>query len=595
MEFIKNHRRSLVILLTPVLLSPIVPLHEQMGLTPRACNCLYMLLIMAVYWCTEVIHLAITALLPLMLAPLMGILEADVVCKNYFKDKIALFFGTMVIATSIQHSGLHRRIALTFIKLFGTNPRFLMLGFMLPTWFLSMWVSNSATAVMMVSILNCVIEQLRVEHKQLDSTECQRLADMKSNTSPESFHVAQPSEDVELQLKNGEATIEEGVNLATIEEGVNCNNQDTTSLDSTDKSTATARFEMTAKCLCLAVCYSATCGGVATLTGSGTNLVFYDNIFEVGNRLEYDFKLTLPRWIGFAMPISILLFVICWVWLQVLFIGCRTSFLQTKEDKKRIADVINKEYSSLGRVNWQEGVTLAHFILLIVLWLGRYPAKAGGWGLLFPEGYVTDATAAMLVAISVLFMPKYPPLFLRMKSSRPFESLLSWQHMTLKVNWGVIFLVAGGFALADCVNKSGLSAAIGSSLQFVSNFPVWAMILTICCLTALITEFTSNVVISSLIQPILADIAVQGKINPVLLMAPSCIASSFAFALPVATPPNAIVYSAGVLRIWDMVKAGVLLNIVAILVVLIAGMAWLPIVFDFQSFSYDTNSTSPFV
>jgi len=588
---------------TPLLLTIMLPYYEEMGLTKPACNCLYMLLLMAVYWCTETVPLAVTSLIPLVLAPLLSINKADTVARSYLKDLNVMFMGGLMVAVVIEHTNLHRRIALSVLKVVGTNPRFLMLGFMLPTWFLSMWISNTATTAMMIAIVQAVISQLNSE--DLNQSTNVKTTDANGDAVIEiemtKGHTAKDNgkvngafdvtaDGIDSTMYNGadpESAVSNDVSDVNLDE-----------VDETEKESkpVKGKWEQTSIALSLCVCYAATCGGIATLTGTTPNIVLGENVNTVSKTLnDYDFGFDFVSWMGFGLPVSFLMLILAWIWLQIFFLGFRGN-TQTEEEKKLISSVINRAYNELGSIKFGEVLALIHFILLALLWISRNPGGAGGWGSLFPKGYVSDATAAMFIVILTFLWPaEMPDLFCfrggcGVKKAKHRAPLVTWDSIVKKVPWGLILLLGGGFALADAITVSGLSKAIGESLNFFDGWPTWGIIMCLATITASITEITSNTAISTIFLPIVANVALALKISPLLLMLPVTAASSFAFMLPVATPPNALVFATGVLSIKEMAKAGFALNILGILVVTLATVTWGTALFKLNEFDYFTGN-----
>ncbi|XP_067930162.1 solute carrier family 13 member 2-like [Watersipora subatra] len=542
-----------------------------------------MLLLMAVYWCTETLPLAVTSLIPLFLAPVLSILKAGDVAKEYLKDLNVMFMGGLMIAVVIEHSQLHRRISLGILRKMGTNPRFLMLGFMLPTWFLSMWISNTATTAMMLAIVQAVIDQL----------------------SAQELNVAEPSDDLRMTALEAGRKVSSGINNNAFESSHTMSHENEMSSPecSTDESerknqVTNSSWESTSKALSLCVCYAATCGGIATLTGSAPNIILGENVNRLSEQYDYNFGFDFVSWLGFGFPISLLMVVTTWLWLQLFFIGFRGK-KQSEKEKLQIKTVINNAYESLGPFQFKEVLASGHFLLLAGLWITRNPGGVGGWGSLFDAGYVSDATAVMFVAILVFMWPSERPTFscyslgTQTKQRKP---LVTWEAIVHKVPWGLLLLLGGGFALAKCIEVSGLSKILGESLNFFAGWPTWGVVMCLGSITAFITEITSNATICIILLPIVASVTKQLNVHPFYLMLPVTACSSFAFMLPVATPPNALVFATGVLSIKDMAKAGFALNIIGICVATLATMTWGSALFHLDKFTYPqlniTNTTT---
>ncbi|XP_013393777.1 solute carrier family 13 member 5-like isoform X2 [Lingula anatina] len=234
----------------------------------------------------------------------------------------------------------------------------------------------------------------------------------------------------------------------------------------------------------------------------------------------------------------------------------------------------------MGPISFAEILVSIHFGVLALLWITRDPGFAPGWGNLFPDKYVTDATPAMLIAISLFMWPSQRPRFLCCKDRNdsseisPVPSLLDWATLNRKMPWSVVLLLGGGFALADAAKESGLSSLVGNALSTFAGIPASALVVILGAIVAFLTEVTSNTATATLIIPILGELSIQIGVHPLYLIFPATLACSFAFMLPVATPPNAIVFSYGTLRVRDMVVAGIGMNIMCLAVVALATNTW---------------------
>uniref|UniRef100_A0A7M4ENL5 Solute carrier family 13 member 5 n=1 Tax=Crocodylus porosus TaxID=8502 RepID=A0A7M4ENL5_CROPO len=531
-----------LLLLPPLLLLPL----------PLEARCGYVIILMAVYWCAEVIPLAITSLLPVVLFPLFGILESKEVCMQYLKDTNMLFVGGLIVAVAVEHWNLHKRIALRVLLIVGVKPALLMLGFMGVTAFLSMWISNTATTAMMVPIVQAILEQMY-------STE-EDLAD--------NGHIPDdPTAYKERELK-----------------------------------------KRTCKGLILCVCYAASIGGTATLTGTGPNLVLKGQMNELFPR-NGD-TVNFASWFGFAFPNMILMLILAWLWLQFSFMGLNLK--QTwgcgmeRTDKERAAfDVLKLELQKLGSISFAEFNVLMIFVLLVLLWFTRDPGfipgtRIEGLPFSFSSRFVTDATVAIFVALLLFIVPATKPKFLLLlfvstsAMKEPFlpAPLLEWKVVQRRLPWSIVLLLGGGFALARGSEVSGLSRWLGQQMSPLNSVPAWAIAVILSFVTAVFTECTSNVATATLFMPIFASLAQSIKVNPLYIMIPGTLSASFAFMLPVATPPNAIVFSYGHLRVADMAKTGFIMNILGVLCVTLAINTWGRPLFDLDTFPSWANITS---
>ncbi|XP_013394197.1 solute carrier family 13 member 5-like [Lingula anatina] len=597
------YRSTIIMIATPLLLSPI-PIYFNVAEPTywREANCAYILAIMAVFWMTEVIPLAATALFPVVFMPIFSVSTSARVCSQYLKDTNMLFVGGLMVAVAIEKWNLHRRIALGVLMIVGTTPRWLMLGFMLPTWFLSMWISNTATAAMMVPIVQAVLMQLR-ETTAEDTEEKEHRSSGYDNPAMEYDNgqaVTTFTEPDESKENNGEITPSPSVGGSTnhIEGNKVSGSKATLVSDESDEPEDPA-YSKLCKGMYLCIAYAASIGGIATLTGTPPNLVMkgqIDILFEKYND-NTNTKVTFGSWMVFALPISVICLVIAWLWLQLLFLcrigGCKRQSrdksyemgtgdtpqkADEKDQQKRVKSVIRKEWQKMGRLTLAELILLIMFVILAALWLSRAPGQVDGWGSLFKAKYVSDATPAILVALLLFMLPaKGLWCFSGKKDQKkpgPSPALLDWKTVEKNFPWGVVILLGGGFALADSAQQSGLSNLVGKAFEGFGDINPAAMAFVIAAVIAGATEVTSNTATATLLIPIIGDLAIAIGVHPLYLILPTTLATSFAFMLPVATPPNAIVFAYGALRVVDMVLAGIGMNIICLGVVALALNTW---------------------
>uniref|UniRef100_A0A8C3VCJ8 Solute carrier family 13 member 5 n=1 Tax=Catharus ustulatus TaxID=91951 RepID=A0A8C3VCJ8_CATUS len=538
-------------------------------------KCGYIIIIMAVYWCTEVIPLAVTSLMPVVFLPLLGVRSAKV-CLQYLNNTNMLFFGGLIVAISVEHWNLHRRIALKILLLLGVKPALLMLGFMIVTAFLSMWISNTATTAMMIPIVQAVLDQLdSTEH---DMTVMEQAAG-QTNTVIELEEKSTP----ESTAANGKAVSNEQVP------------------DDPRSSEEKKKWKHVCKGMTLCVCYAASIGGTATLTGTGPNVVLkgqMNQIYPDNNDI-----VNFASWFGFSFPNMVLMLVLAWLWLQCSFIGlnlkkswgCGTE--KTAKDKAAY-NVLKEEMKKLGPVSYAELNVFLLFVLLVLLWFTRHPGFIKGWASwLFKGGekYITDAVPAMFVSLLLFILPAQKPKFTAWNPTmKPFLSapLLDWNVVQRKMPWSIVLLLGGGFALADASANSGLSAWLGDQMTPLGSIPPWAIASVVSFTVAVFTECTSNVATATLFLPVFASLATSVKVHPLYVMLPATLSASFAFMLPVATPPNAIVFSYGSIRVLDMVKSGIIMNIIGVLSVTLAINTWGRPMFGLDTFPAWANSTA---
>ncbi|KAM9321010.1 Na(+)/citrate cotransporter [Gastrophryne carolinensis] len=576
-------KRCFILVLTPLLLLPL-----PLIIGTKEASCAYSIILMAVYWCTEVIPLAVTALLPVLLFPMFGILESKKVCMQYLMDTNMLFVGGLIVAVAVEHWNLHKRIALKVLLIVGVRPPLLMFGFMGVTAFLSMWISNTATTAMMVPIVQAVLSQLSNTEKESSIFE----SDGQLNLS------IQVDEKIAISMTELPMVLQANGHKQEI------------AIDAKERK----QKKLMNKAMMLCVCYAASIGGTATLTGTGPNLVLkgqFSSLFPNNGDI-----LNFASWFGFAFPNMIIMLTMAWLWLQLSFMGINLKKTwgcgaKTSEKERRAYNVIREEYRKLGHVSFAEFSVLMLFTLLVILWFTRDPGFVKGWAtVLFNKNnveYVTDATVAIFVAVLLFILPAKKPSFTCHRKMQSFDldeseeedqetftaaPLLTWKVVHKKMPWSIVLLLGGGFALAKGSDASGLSTWLGEQMGFLHGIPAWAIAIILSLMIAVFTECTSNVATATLFLPILASMATSIGVNPLYIMIPCTLSTSFAFMLPVATPPNAIVFSYGHLHVSDMVKTGIIMNIIGIMCTTIAVNSWGRVMFNLGTFPTWANTTN---
>ncbi|CAL8360389.1 unnamed protein product [Lota lota] len=582
-----SHRCVLLFILGPLLLLPLPLL-----LKTKEAECAFVLGLMALFWALEPLPLAMTAMLPAILFPLFGIMTSSEVAKEYFKDFHFLLVGVICLATSIEKWGLHRRIALKLITLVGVNPAWLMLGFMSGCAFLSMWVSNTSAVTMVMPIVDAVIQQvLKVEDKEGAGptgihNPALQLDVYSSGSHAESLYSSGPhAESVYSSGSHAESVYSSGSHAESVYSS------------GSGPMLSQRRQQNVCRALCLGIAYSSNIGGIATLPGTSANLIFSQFISQIYPECNL---INFGNWLLLCLPISVIMLLLSWLWLHWLFIGTDFRFLwrcdgEKKENEKRSARVIQEEYNALGPMSPQEGVTLVLFVLLALLWLTREPGFIPGWASLIPEiysGFTSDATVALLVGLLLFIIPANSP-------THTYKSLISWEEFQRCMPWEVVLLVGGGFALAEGTRVSGLSSWMSQLLVPLGDLPVLATVFIACLIVTTVTEVASNAATISIFLPILSSLAEALHINPLYLLIPATLCTSFSFLLPVSNPANAVVFSYGHLSAYDMVKAGLGLNVIGLLAVLLALTTWAVPLFSLHTFpdwvpvSPESNSTRP--
>lgn len=428
-----------------------------------------------------------------------------------------MFIGGLIVAVAVEDCKLHERIALKVLLLVGTEIKWLMMGFMLTTMFLSMWISNTATTAMMVPIVEAVI----LEMSRSEDPDEVEMED-KGNSQTESKEVEDPEANVGT-IKQPEKDLKFSNTLSTIKIA-----------------------------LLLSVCYAANIGGTGTLTGTGPNLVMKGLIEELYPLSE---DITFATWMMYNIPGMLLCILISWFYLWMVYIRCSKKGRQL-ESKESIRKIISKRYDDLGAISSHEAQVLILFLILVFLWIFRDPKFIPGWGdAIGSDTKIGDSVPAILVAFFLFFLPANPTDL----GGRP---ILEWKTAQAKLPWGVIILIGGGFALADAAQKSGLSVLLGNKLSALSVLSPGAIAAVICFMTAMLTEIMTNTTTATILLPVFSQMATSIGVNPLFLMLPVTVVCSYAFMLPVATPPNAIAFESGNMRTVEMAKPGLIMNIV---------------------------------
>jgi sodium-dependent dicarboxylate transporter 2/3/5 len=452
--------------------------------------------LMAVLWVTEALPIAVTALLPIVLFPLLtaGDITVESATAPYAHKLIYLFMGGFLLALAMQQWGLHRRIALHTILLVGTRPIRLVGGFMLASAFLSMWVSNTATVVMMLPIAMSVVELVRRE--------------LARSGDPGAPRAGQP-------------------------------------------------FPF-AICLMLGTAYASSIGGIGTLIGTPPNAMLAAFL----NR-EYGIEISFVRWMAVGIPLVIVFLPIAWLTLTRIVYPIRMRHIPGGRD------LIRRELEEQGPISRPERTVLIVFTLTAAAWITRPLLVKLQWPVGFrPLAGLTDSGIAIGAAALLFALP------VDLKSG---VSVLSWQQAR-KLPWGILILFGGGLSLASAVEDTGVAAFIAHGVSGLHALPVAALVLVVIALIVFLTELTSNTATTATFLPILAAVAVGLGLSPMLLIVPMAIAASCAFMMPVATPPNAIVFGSGEITIPQMCKAGLWLNVIGIgLVMLLAYLVIVPV------------------
>ena len=441
----------------------------------------------ATWWITEAIPIPVTSLLPLVLFPLTGGLDLQLTASSYGDKIIYFFMAGFFLAIAMEKWNLHKRIALNIINVVGYNKKSMVLGFMIATAFLSMWLSNTSTSIMMLPIGISIVSQVSLKNNILNSN--------------------------------------------------------------------------FGKVLMLGIAYSASIGGFATIYGTPPNLILLSNIEEYFN-LSIDFF----SWFIMTFPLSCILLFICWYYLVNFSFDLSSLSNVSKE-------TISSKIEELGKIKYEEKAVLLIFIVFIL-------------GLLFKQ-FISEFIPQIddtIIAISIAIF-----LFL-IKSSDGENNLIEWSD-GFKLPWGIILLFGGGLSIATAMKSSGLALWIGELAYNIDSLDLILIVVIIVMIVNFLTEITSNLATVSMLLPILASISISLGIHPYIIMISATIAASCAFMLPVATPPNAIVFGSGYLKMSDMVKTGLVMNVISIVIVSLYVYFMLPLLWniDISIFPGDFN------
>lgn len=437
---------------------------------------------MIIWWISEAVSIPITALLPLPLFPLFGIMDINSVASNYANPIVYLFFGGFVIALALEKVQLHKRIALSILKLTGTKANGVILGFMIATALMSMWISNTASTVVMLPIAVSVVHLL--------------MNDMDGFTKGEqNFALA----------------------------------------------------------IMLGIAFSANIGGMATLIGTPPNSVMLAFLNE-----HYQMDIGFFQWMKLGVPFSLVMLLLTYLCLVYVFYPNGLGRLRGS------GSIIQAELDKLGPMAKGEKVVLSIFLLTATAWILR--VSINSW---FPNLNLTDTTISMVAAIAMFVVP------LNLKSGK-FP--LAWED-TQRLPWGILILFGGGLALASGLTDGGFINMIGDFIASKTNWSVWLITAVLIVIMLFMTELMSNVALVTILIPLVVAIAIGLNVPILEMVIPVTLAASCAFMLPMATPPNAIVFASGFVKVHEMARIGIVLNIFSILLLYALAYFIVPILF----------------
>ena len=436
---------------------------------------------MVIWWITEAVSISVTALLPLLLFPLFKIMPMDEVGANYGSKIVFLFFGGFILALALEKVNLHKRIALTIIKLTGTSPDRVILGFMIATAFMSMWISNTASTVVMLPIAMSVINLL--------------INDEDGFSKP-------------------------------------------------DKNFALS--------VMLGIAFAANAGGIATVIGTPPNSVLIGLLEN-----EYNIQISFVKWMSFGLPFSVLLVSIVYLILVKILFPCKDLVFGTSNS------VINNELNMLGKLSRKEKHVLVIFAVIVSLWIFRSLINQ-----LIPSLGLNDTMISIFGAIVLFAIPH---------NLKKGNFILQWKD-TQKLAWGILILFGGGLALAKGMSTSGIVDVVANSISN-ANISILVAVSLLIILMLFMTELMSNVALTAVLAPVVAGIAIGLEIPILHLLIPVTIASSCAFMLPMATPPNAIVFASGFIKVHQMARAGIILNLISVALLILLFQFIMPLIF----------------
>lgn len=467
----------LLFLITYIMLSRFTSLNAE------ACKVLATATWMVTWWVTEAVHIAVTALVPMVLLPLLGVITIAEATSSYGNPVIYLFMGGFIIALALEKHKLHERIALSMIRVTGTSGDGIIAGFVVATGVISMWISNTATAIMMLPIAVSV-----------------------------------------TQLVSGE-------------------------LGSSGQSQKGYRNFATG--LMLSIAYASSIGGMATIVGTPPNLVM------VGlYRQRYDLEISFVEWFKIGLPVSVCILMLCYL------VITRLAFPNKLASIAGSANLIKTRLAGLGRISKPEKFVLVIFSLTAFCWIFRPYINAFLSSLFYGEPSVRILDDTVIAMAGGLLMFAVPT------SIRKGEFIMTWEDMK-RLPWGILILFGGGLCLARSLEDSGIIQMIGDGIASWGNINQWVMILALAAIALFLTELMSNVALTTIFVPVVFGIADSLGYDAKALAIPVAMAASCAFCMPISTPPNAILFASGHIRLIDMLRAGVILNIVSLLAILL--------------------------
>ncbi|CAG9861812.1 unnamed protein product [Phyllotreta striolata] len=526
--FLITYYKILITLLTPFVCLPIFLVHDT-----KATRCMYSFALMVIYWITESIPPALTSLTTMVLFPLLGVLNSDKVAKNFMNDTNMMLLGSIAIAIAMENTGLHVRIALYVIKCIGCSCKKLHIGLCMVTMFISMWIANTAATALMIPIVEGTLVALQT----------QGLIKMFKEDP------TKPPEDW--------------------------------------------RPSNITKCYYISAAYCSTIGGSGCIIGSGANLAFkglYEVMFPDSPGVEFS------KWMMHNTPLMLVNNIAMILWLQILFLGLFRPFSKTAKElsagDEAIAatkQVINNKIDELGPLKFGEIAVAIIFVGSIILWFFRRPGFMPGWPEYISDVKCGDAVVA-IVAFTLFFLVPIEPSFVWFfgndESKVPDEAskgILTWKYFNAKMHWNMIFVLGGGFAMADAAKESGMTSLIADYLQDYMSSSAFLNLVVFCSIGTFMTQFlSSNVACITIMVPIILEACSMAEIHPMYLGFSNAVACSFAYFLPVSTPPNALVAGPARMNGADMMVAGLGAIAISLTLLVFIFPVYAPLVWDFN-------------
>lgn len=469
------------LILGPLMFLIILLIAPTNVLNPEAWKVIAVAIWMIIWWITEAAPIPVTALLPIILFPLTGVFTIDEATAPYANKIIFLFMGGFMLGLGMERHNLHKRIALNLIKKTGTNPNGIILGFMLTTAFISMWISNTATTVMMLPIALSITQLLEINET--------------SNKGKKRFALG----------------------------------------------------------LMLAIAYGANIGGTATIIGTPPNVAWVGFMSDM-----IGYEVTFAKYLTIGLPICVIMLAITYL------IITRVMYPSKIKTLSESANIIDDQLQALGKISKPEKYVAIIFVMTALTWILR--------------GSINSWLNTDLLNDSIIAMTGGTLMFITPLKLRENKFLMEWEY-TSRLPWGILLLFGGGLTLAKAMEKSSIVEFVGESIARTEDLNIVLLTLGLTAFMLFMTEIMSNVALAVIFVPVVIGISLSLEINPMYLTLPVTLASSYAFMMPISTPPNAIVFSSGMIKMKDMIRAGIVLNVIAIILLVILSQTLVPLIY----------------